>query len=157
MEPVAIPSSTMTAHRPRRSSRGAPISILLGTSFQLSDVRTRLDCVELERTECSGLQHLPVLHPDPTLTDRPHRELGLERDAELSDHDDIERRAQDTGNLEGHRHPAAGQPKHDDIAPTEVCSPDHLSQVTTGIPPIAEPHVDLLGQLLGLSQPRAHH
>ena len=49
---------------------------------------------------------VPVADADPALADRAHRHLGLEREADLAHHEDVEGRVQDGGHLTGDRYPA---------------------------------------------------
>ena len=56
-----------------------------------------------------------VEHPHAVLADGAESQLGLKRHAELAHHEDVKRRLQCLGDLEGHRHPAARQAKDDDV------------------------------------------
>ena len=84
-----------------------------------------------------GLGHHTRVHdPEPTLPDRAHRQLGLERQAELAGHDDIERSLQGPRDLERHRNPTPGQPENDNVLATQV--PETLSKLTPRIDPVTE-------------------
>jgi hypothetical protein len=56
-------------------------------------------------------QHLGVQDTDPVLADRAHPQLGLERDAQFSHHQHVERCVERTRHLERHRHAAAREPE----------------------------------------------
>src|SRR5256885_4916617 len=58
-----------------------------------------------------------TLFPYTTLfrSDRAHRELLVPREPELAHDEDVERRAERLGDLEGHRHAAPRQREHDDV------------------------------------------
>ena len=61
-----------------------------------------------------------VQHAGAALADRPHRDLGLPRHAELADHDHVERQGEVAGDLRGHHHPAAGQAEHHRVSAAMV-------------------------------------
>ena len=133
---------------------GAAAPVLPRASVQLGAL-ARGDDVDVDGLQRRGLPDFLVHHQNSPFADRPHRELRLEGDAELPDHDDIEGGVEGSGDLEGDGHAAAGQPEHDGISPTEVGAPQHLGQVTTGLPPIAEPHCHLLGASCSVFLPRS--
>ena len=63
---------------------------------------------------------LVVHHPHTTLTDRSHREFGLEGHAELAHQDHVERRSEPDGHLCGHRHAAPRQAEDDRVLLAEM-------------------------------------
>ena len=56
-----------------------------------------------------------VEHPHTVLADGAEGQFGLERHAELAHDEDVERRLQCLGDLEGHRQAAARQAEDDDV------------------------------------------
>jgi putative phosphoribosyl transferase len=69
--------------------------------------------------------------------DRAHRELRLERDAELPHDEDIEGRAEGRGDFERDRHPAARQTEHEDVAARGICA-ESASEDSAGFAPIGK-------------------
>ena len=78
------------------------------------------DLGDLLLADSAPLDDVPVEHHYAVLTDRAECQFRLVGDAELTHDDDIEGCAQGLGDLGGHRHPAAGQPHHDDVLTAQV-------------------------------------
>ena len=67
-----------------------------------------------------GLAHNRIVeHPHALLADGAEGQFGLKRYAEFAHHEDVKRRLQCLGDLEGHRHPAARQAEDDDVLTAE--------------------------------------
>ena len=67
-----------------------------------------------------GLAHNRIVeHPHAVLADGAEGQFGLKRYAEFAHHEDVKRRLQCLGDLEGHRHPAARQAEDDDVLTAE--------------------------------------
>ena len=85
-------------------------------------------------------EHFVVDDADVVLTDRAHGELRLERYAELSNHDHIERNVQGRGDLGRDRHAAAGESDHHDVGDAaEVSQP--VGQHSATISPVDKHHL----------------
>ncbi len=76
-------------------------------------------------------------HARAALRDRTHRELGLERHAELAHHDDVQPRAQRSRDLVRDRDATTGQPDDDRGAVAQV--PQVCGQLTPRRATVAEP------------------
>jgi hypothetical protein len=61
------------------------------------------------------LDYVVVENPGPSRCDGAHRELFLARNSQLAGDDDIQRRVQNPGNLNGHRHTASWQGEHKQV------------------------------------------
>ena len=112
-DPVAIPSSTITAVRPSTGDRRGVAPELTCPPRQFGALAL-LDRGDLIGRRAYGLHDALVEEPDATLADRTHRQLGLGRCAELADDDHVERRGECERDLERHRNPASWQAEHDD-------------------------------------------
>ena len=86
--------------------------------------------------------HRLVHDPHTALADSAHAELRLERDAELADEDHIERGAERRRNLEGDRHPAAGQTHHHGVP--ERLLAQRGTEAPARVGTVGETHDDLL-------------
>ena len=79
-----------------------------------------LDGVQLVSSN-PGPSHDVLGHDANTVfSDGPHGELGLDRHAELADHDDIQRSSQGPRHLRGHDHTPAWQPEDDDVRLAQI-------------------------------------
>ena len=114
VEPVATPSSTISAVRPSRSSRGtrARKSVARRRSSTRSAASTRSISSSVTWADAA---HLLVEHADAVLADGAHGELPLEREPELADEDHVERGVQRGRDLEGDGNAAAGETEHDEV------------------------------------------
>ena len=81
-----------------------------GAAFQLGTFSC-LDRGQLAGGDPGGADDLAVDDPHPVLADGAHGQLGLERHPQLADDDDVERRAEGAGDLEGDRDAAPRQAK----------------------------------------------
>jgi hypothetical protein len=63
----------------------------------------------------------------------------LERDAELPDHQDVERGPEGGGHLIGDGYATARKAQDRDVQTSDVGRPGELGQATTGVHPIAKP------------------
>ena len=78
----------------------------------------------------------PVDHLGAAFGDRAERQLGLVGQAELADHQHVERRVEHGRDLGGDRHAAAGEGDHQRAVEAE--RGDRLGQLPAGVPPIGE-------------------
>jgi hypothetical protein len=95
-----------------------------------------LDGLPLIRGDLSPSDQVTVYDLEPTLADRAHRQLGLERQSELSHDDDVEGSLEYTGDLERHRNPTPRQPEDDNVLATQVL--EAPGKLTPGIDPVTE-------------------
>ena len=122
---------------------GAAFSIARGAPIELTALPL-LDRLELDRADGARPDGFLVLHPYPVLSDGPHRQLGLERNTQLSHDDDVEGCAQNQTHFSSDRHAATGQPEDDGPVASETGTPHDPSQVATGVHTIAEHRHHLL-------------
>ena len=81
-----------------------------------------------------------VDHPHPALADGAEGQFGLKWHTKLAHHKNIQRCSQRLGDFEGHRHPAARQPQHDNVLAAQKSQAP--CQLTSGVSTILEqPHV----------------
>ena len=81
-----------------------------------------------------------VDHPHPALADGAEGQFGLKWHTKLAHHKNIQRCSQRLGDFEGHRHPAARQPQHDNVLAAQKGQAP--CQLTSGVSTILEqPHV----------------
>ena len=99
---------------------------------------------ELAGGDRGGADDLAVDDPHPVLTDGAHGQLGLERHPELADDDDVQRRAEGAGDLEGDRDTPPRQAKDHDTPIAQVLQPG--GQAPSRIGPIRENHGYLLSR-----------
>jgi hypothetical protein len=117
----------------------SPSSVEAIPAFELEILASR-NLVDCRLRDAELLDEVFVEHADAAARDRPHRELGMARDAELADNEHIHRSPKRPGDLERHRHPAAGQPQHDDVG--TVGEPaQRAGQPPAGIVPVLIAHV----------------
>jgi hypothetical protein len=109
----------------------------LGTTLELGSL-AHLDRGEHVAAHQRAAHQVAVDDPNAALADGTHRQLGLEGQAELADDDDVERRIERPGDLEGDRHATTWQPQNDYILATEALQP--LCQPTARIGPVHERH-----------------
>ena len=84
-----------------------------------------------------GLAHNRIVeHPHAVLADGAEGQFGLKRHAEFAHHEDVERRLQCLGDLEGHRHPAARQAEDDDVLAAQIFQT--LRQLASGVDTIVK-------------------
>ena len=95
-----------------------------------------LDRRELTRRDLRPGQQVLVEHPGAALSDGTHGELGLEREAELADHDDVQGCVERVGHLVGDRHPSARQTQHHDVLAAQVL--EMGGQLASGLDPVGE-------------------
>jgi hypothetical protein len=95
-----------------------------------------LDGAQIVLTDPRAPAHVGVEHPSTSFADGPHRQLGLERNSQLSDHDHIERRVQRLGHLERNGHPTPRQTQDHHILITQVRQP--LRELTARVDPITK-------------------
>ena len=131
-DPVVDHDGGAARQRHRRCAPAVPIGSPLELPAFASLDRVELGCGDRERVDDFAIDD-----PHAGLADRAHRQLGLARDAELPDHDDIQRRVQRHRRRERHRDAAAGQREHD-----RPFGPERLEQrreLASGGPAIGEP------------------
>ncbi|BDZ46780.1 hypothetical protein GCM10025866_26890 [Naasia aerilata] len=110
-------------------------AVAVGTPGQLHPLGG-LDRVELLGTHPEASDDVAVQHAHAALADGSHRELGIERRAELADEEDVEGRTEHPCHLGRHRHTAAGEPEHDRSAETEGAH--RLRQFPARVLPVPE-------------------
>jgi hypothetical protein len=111
VDPVAIPSSTTTANAAVKRLARPAAAVAQGTAVQLGPLSC-LDRGQFLLGDPGDADDFRVEDLYAVLADGAHAQLWLERHPELADDDDIQRRAQGTGDLEGDRHAAARKAKH---------------------------------------------
>src|ERR1039458_3486232 len=102
-----------------------------------------LDPGELPVADLFGLDHVVVDDPDTVLAERTHGQLGLGRQADLADQDDVQRGAERPGDLIGDRDAAPGQPQHHGARSPLDRRPagQQASQPAAGVGAIEERHL----------------
>ena len=149
VEPVAMPSSTRIAVLP--TSGSAPVAAIAERSTVQLRAFGGVDPRELLVGDSRRPDHLAVEHSDAELADRPHGVLGVRRNAELADHDHVQREPEVPGDLCCHRHAAAWQGEHDGV-PLDP-SVERRRQLLSGIAAVTEPHAHHLVRILLAAPP----
>jgi hypothetical protein len=139
---VAIPSSTISAIRSRRSALGR--SPRNRRARRSSSVRSRASTWASSSADTPARRITSSFTTRArTLADRTHGELGLERHAELAHDDHVERGVERPRDLGRHRHTAARQTQHDGRLVAEVVQPG--GEAPAGVDSISEVHGVLPG------------
>ena len=134
---------------------GAPLPIPVSPPTELITLPL-LNRLNVDRADATRPDDLLVVHSYPVLADGPHRELGLERDTQLSHDDDVEGCAQSRAHLGGDGDAPAGQSEDDSPASSEAGGPHHQGQVATSVHTIAEHRHHLLDTCSLPPSPRRH-
>ena len=110
------------------------------TAFELGAL-TSLDVRQFVSCHSGHPDDVVVQYANAVLTNGPHAQLRLERNAEFADQDDVERSVQSERHLLGDRNTTPGQPDNNDVV---VARLQHLSgELSTGVDSISEhaPHM----------------
>ncbi len=87
--PVASPSSTRMTVRPFNGGNARPLWVRAVAAIQLHPL-ARDNLLDYAWRDARFVDDVPVQHADAPFGDRAHRQLGVERDTDLSDEEHIE-------------------------------------------------------------------
>ena len=133
VDPVAIPSSTITAMRPVRSRLFRPFRNW-ATRFSSTAAFVHFDSLQLTLGYLGLGEHAFFQHPCAAFPDGTHGEFPLVRKSQFPNHNHIQGGVQGCRHLEGDGDPSSGQPQDHNVLSSQF--PELPPQLPTGVDPV---------------------